>query len=67
MEGVGTQGATKLANSALNKFKNHPLLKTLKAVGLDRLGKSEEAFQVKLIALLVKELLESVACVMNND
>ncbi|GMH32631.1 hypothetical protein BSKO_00465 [Bryopsis sp. KO-2023] len=40
------KGATKLANSALQKFKNNPLIKTLKAVALDRGGKGEEAFQI---------------------
>lgn len=43
---VNLQGAAKLANSALGKYKNNPLLKTLKAVALDRAGKSQEAFQV---------------------
>lgn len=43
---VGTQGALKLTNAALEKYHGNDLLKALKAVALQRSGKSDEAAKV---------------------
>lgn len=41
------QGALKLCQQALQKYPENELIKVLKAIGLDRSGKREEANQVQ--------------------
>lgn len=40
------QGVIKLSNAAIQKYPTEPVFKSLKAVALQRTGKSDEAMQV---------------------
>ncbi len=56
------QGALKLCQQALVKYPDHELLKVLRAIGLDRSGKKEEALQVVGVWGAVRSLLGCRGC-----
>lgn len=39
----------KLANTALQKYRDSAVIQSLKAVALEKMGRAEEAFQVRLL------------------
>ena len=41
------QGAMKLADTSLQKFRDSAVILSFKAVALEKLGRTEEAFQVE--------------------
>jgi hypothetical protein len=56
------QGVIKLTNAAIQKYPNELVFKSLKAVALQRTGKSDEAMQVgSLQQLLAGGILQSIS------